>query len=54
MMQYELVELEEAYLEGYYGQLIAEECGFDSEEEMIYYNESLYDYDEDYMLPYFG
>lgn len=62
MDQYELVELEEAYLEGYYGQLIAEECGFDSEEEMIYYNESLYDdyddyddyYDEDYMLPYFG
>lgn len=54
MNQYELVELEEAYLEGYYGQLIAEECGFDSEEEMIYYNESLYDYDEDYMLPYFG
>lgn len=69
MMQYELVELEEAYLEGYYGQLIAEGCGFDSEAEMIYYNESLYDdyddyyyddyddydyYDEDYMLPYFG
>ena len=63
MDQYELVELEEAYLEGYYGQLIAEECGFDSEEEMIYYNESLYEddyddyddyYDEDYMLPYFG
>lgn len=60
--QYELVELEEAYLEGYYGQLIAENAGFESEAQLIAYAESMDSYDDDYdeafdedlELPYFG
>lgn len=61
MFQYELVELEEAYLEGYYGQVIAENAGFESEAQLIAYAESMdsyddYDeaFDEDLELPYFG
>lgn len=61
MFQYELVELEEAYLEGYYGQAIAESMGFDSEYDLVCYAESMdsyddYDeaFDEDLELPYFG
>jgi len=61
MFQYELVELEEAYLEGYYGQVIAESMGFDSEYDLVCYAESMdsyddYDeaFDEDLELPYFG
>lgn len=61
MFQYELVELEEAYLEGYYGQVIAENMGFDSEYDLVCYAESMdsyddydEDFDEDFALPYFG
>ena len=42
----ENVLVEEAYLEGYYGQLIAESYGYDSEYDLVM-SES-YDYDEDY------